>query len=121
MTYASVSQGESTSDRQLKNILSIAQLVALGILAFVFLKRLNFSLLHWVSAIGWTKMNRAFYLSVAVWLLGGAALQILEKINGFSVALMNLQTLVLVVFGGLSIILGFVLFGRWLWNRNAEY
>ena len=66
-------------------------------------------------------MKRAFYFSVAIWLLGGAALQILRKIKGFSVALMNLQTLVLLVFGGLSIILGIILFGRWVWNRNPQY
>ena len=48
-------------------------------------------------------------------------MQILRKIKGFSVALMNLQTLVLLVFGGLSIILGIILFGRWVWNRNPQY
>jgi hypothetical protein len=66
-------------------------------------------------------MKRAFYSSVAIWLPGGAALQILGKINGFSVPLMNLQTLVLLVFGGLSIILGLILFGRWVLNRNPQY
>jgi hypothetical protein len=121
MTYASVSQGEATSDRQLKNMMSIAQLIAVGIVAFIFLKRFHFPLLGWMSAIGWTRMKGAFYVSVAIWLLGGAALQILGRISGSSVALMNLQTLVLVIFGSLSLILGAILFGRWIWTRNQQY
>jgi hypothetical protein len=71
MTYASVAQGEATSDRLLKNVMSIAQLIAVGILAIVFLKRFNFSRLGWMSAIGWRKMKRFFYVSVSIWLLGG--------------------------------------------------
>jgi hypothetical protein len=121
MTFASASLGQGTTDSQLKDAMSIAQLIAVGIVGFVFWKRFNFSLFGWVSAIGWTKMKRAFYISVAVWLLGGAALQILGKISGFSVALESLQTLVLMIFGGLSLILGTILFGRWLWVRNEQY
>jgi hypothetical protein len=121
MTYASAALGQDTFEVTQKNAMSIAQLVAGGIVGFIFFKRSKFSLIGWMSAIGWTNMKRAFYLCVAVWLLGGAALQILGKISGFSVALMNLQTLVLVIFGGLSIILGIVLFGRWVWNRNPQY
>jgi len=119
MTYASASLGQDTFERQLKDTMSIAQLIAVGIVGFIFLKRFNFSLFGWVSAIGRKNMRRAFCVSVSVWLLGGATLQILGKISGFSVALMNLQTLVLVIFGGLSIFLGTILFVRWLWNRNA--
>jgi hypothetical protein len=121
MTFASASLGQNTFESSLKDAMSIAQLLAVGIVGFVFLKRFNFSLFSWASAIGWTNMKRAFYVSAAAWLLGGAVLQIFGKVSGFSVALMNLQTLVLVVFGGLSIILGTILFGRWLWNRNEQY
>jgi hypothetical protein len=67
------------------------------------------------------RYKRAFYVSVAVWLLGGAALQILGRISGTSTALMNFRTLVLVIFGGLSLVLGTILFGRWLWTRGEQY
>jgi hypothetical protein len=66
-------------------------------------------------------MKRAFYVSVVIWLLGGAALQIPGRVCGFSTALMNFQTLVLVIFGGLSLVLGSILFGRWLWTNNAQH
>jgi hypothetical protein len=121
MTFANVVRGEATDARYLKNMISIAQLIAVGIVGFVFLKRFNFSRFGWMSAIGWTNMKRAFFVSVTVWLLGGAALQIIGNVSGFSITLMNIQTLVFVVFGGLSIILGIFLLGGWLWNRNAQY
>lgn len=121
LTYASASLGQDTFESSLKNALSIAQLILVGIVGFVFLKRFDFSIFGLMSAIGWTNMKRAFYFSVAIWLLGGAALQILGKIIGFSVALINLQTLVLLAFGGLSIVLDIILFGRWVWNRNPQY
>jgi hypothetical protein len=121
MTYASASLGQDTIQTTQKNAMSIAQLIAVGIVGFIFLKRFKFSLFGWMSAIGWTKMKRAFYVSVTVWLLGGAALQIIGRISGPSTALMNFQTLVLVIFGGLSLVLGSILFGRWLWTNNAQY
>jgi hypothetical protein len=121
MTYVTASLGQDTFESQLKDAMSIAQLITVGIVGFVFLRRFNFSLFGWVSVIGWMKMKRAFYVSVAVWLLGGAALQIIGKTSGFSTALGNFQTLVLVIFGGLSIILGAILFGRWFLTRSQQY
>jgi hypothetical protein len=121
ITYASAVQGEAIDNRLLKNVMSIAQLIAVGILAIVFVKRFNISPFAWMSAIQWTKVKRAFYVSVAIWLLGGAALQIFGRVSGFSIGLMNFQTLVLVIFGGLSLVLGVILFGRWLWTNNAQY
>jgi hypothetical protein len=121
MTFASVVLGEATNDRYLKNVMSIAQLVAVGVLAFVLLKRFNVSLTGWMSAIDWTRLKRAFFVSAAIWLLGGAALQVIVISSGPSTTLLNLQTLVLVIFGSLSLILGVILFGRWLWTRGEQY
>jgi hypothetical protein len=121
ITFANVVLGEATNDRYLKNVVSIAQLIAVGVLAIVLFKRFNFSLIGLMSAVGWARLKRAFFISAAIWLLGGAALQMAVIGSGPSTSLLNLQTFVLVIFGGLSLVLGAILIGRWLWTRSEQY
>lgn len=116
LTFASAVVGEASTVRQLRDIISIVQLLAIGFVAAFVVKRTV--LTKWLLNIRWELIRHVFYVCAVIWLLGGALLQVAAIGAGSSTALLNLQTIVLLVFGGLSLILGALLFGRWLYTKN---
>jgi hypothetical protein len=116
ISFASAAVGEATSVRQLRDMMSAGQLVGIAIIVFVLIRKAAFTTM---LNIRWELLKRAFYACSAIWLLGGALLQVAAIEAGPSTALLNLQTIVLLIFGSLSLLLGAFLFGRWLYSRSS--
>jgi hypothetical protein len=116
MSFASAVVGEATDARLLRDFMSVGQIVVIVVVVFILLK--NSSLANLAFKIRWDVLKRAFFACLAIWLLGGALLQVIVVSAGASTTLPNLQTLVLLIFGGLSLFLGVLLFGRWLYTQT---
>jgi hypothetical protein len=68
--------------------------------------------------VNWIKLKSIFYLCAAVWLIGGIAIQIALQQRGADIySLLNLHFIVVTGFGSVTIILGAVLLGRWIWLK----
>jgi hypothetical protein len=66
------------------------------------------------SIVGWNRMKRAFFASVAISLIGGVTIQIaIHSGSGDITTLLNLGTVFALV-GGLGMALGIILLGRWI-------
>jgi hypothetical protein len=110
--FSNAVEGYSSSDEVGDNFLSFLQIIGALLLLIWLLSRMR------LSFAGWAKLKWFFYGSLAVWLIGGALIQILLARGGDFVTLLNLHNIAVTGFGSLSIILGLILFGRWLWLKN---
>jgi hypothetical protein len=70
--------------------------------------------------VGWNRLKRAFIASVAISLIGRIASQIaIQSGSGNFTTLLNLSTVFALV-GGLAIVLGIILLGRWIWVKSNQ-
>ncbi len=66
------------------------------------------------------KLRSAFFACAAIWLIGGVAIQVAIHSGGNIYALLNLHEIVVTGFGSLTIILGTILFVRWVRQKYFQ-
>ncbi len=113
LTFSSAMKGSSTSDEGLANIAPLLHLGAVLWVAVVTNRRLrqSESIKSWSRSV---QLSRVFWVSVTLWIGLSILLRIAVAAAPFNRNLLNLQTLVLVLFGLPAIVLGLVLLVRFV-------
>ncbi|MGF6428359.1 hypothetical protein [Bradyrhizobium elkanii] len=119
LTFSSAMKGSSTSDEGLANIAPILHLGAIVWLVVVATRRVrrNASIILLLRSV---RLSRAFWISASLWIGLGILLRIAVAAAPFNRILLNLQTLVLVLFGVPAIVLGLILLVRFTRQRISK-
>lgn len=119
LTFSSATVGYSSNDVAIANI---APILHLGLFAWASMVgaryiRKNVSI-PWLQSV---PLRRAFWISVTLWIVSSVALRIASAFAPYNRGLLNLQTVVLVLFGIPAVLLGLALLVRFLVRKASWF
>jgi hypothetical protein len=109
--FADAIGGMASDDIEANNIWSLFQLIVVPLILVLLIR----------AAIRTTYLKSAFFASFCMWLAGTVLVRtLILNDRGSQIFLLNFSSLYLFPLECLTIMLGVILFGRWIWSKRTS-